>query len=153
MKISVPKVISFVLVLASLWGCKKEEVIQADQSATYLKFADGNALKQAIAEIRKAKDKQVRSYNNLFKRAVRGRNTRANSGSYVALAAEVPFATGDLIDVPNLALAYPVGIKYGLRRAIGRHLYAEGSIGGFLKVSRPQVVGVPRLDAAVAWYW
>ena len=92
---------------------------------------------------------EFRVYTTLDKRAARGRDTRANSSNYWALAGEVPFATGDLINVPNLELAYPVGVKYGMRRPLGTALYIEGSIGGFLKISRSQQSLSPRLDVAL----
>ena len=45
---------------------------------------------------------------------------------------EVPVATGVLINVPNLALAYPVGVKYGLRWPLGPSFYLEASSGLFV---------------------
>lgn|GEM_PF-5382635 len=95
---------------------------------------------------------EIRSYN-LARRAFRGRSIQANSANYVALVGEIPFASGVLINVPNLALAYPVGLKYGVRRALGPHIYAEGSLGGLAKIGGGQVAVQPRLDGAVAWYW
>ncbi len=95
---------------------------------------------------------EVRKYTQLFERSVRGKDTRANSANYFALVGEAPFATGNLINVPNLALAYPVGLKYGLRRPLGASFYAEGSAGMFVKISAPQRTLQPRLDFAVAWY-
>jgi hypothetical protein len=95
---------------------------------------------------------EVRKYTRLFERSVRGRNVKANSGNYFALVGEIPFATGNLINVPNLALAYPVGAKYGLRRPLGQSLYIEGSIGLFLKISSSQQSLAPRLDLAFAWH-
>lgn len=95
---------------------------------------------------------EVRSYN-LARQVSRGRNIRGNSANYLALMGEIPFASGSLINVPNLELAYPVGVKYGLRRALGQHLYAEASLGGLLKISRSQTSLQPRIDAALAWYW
>lgn len=92
---------------------------------------------------------EFRFYTTLDKRAVRGHDTRANSANYWALVGEVPFASGDLINVSNLELAYPVGVKYGLRRPLGRLLYIEGSFGGFLKISRSQQILSPRLDVAL----
>ncbi|RZJ87682.1 MAG: hypothetical protein EOO60_11930 [Hymenobacter sp.] len=95
---------------------------------------------------------EVRAYQ-LAKRAFKGRSVRGNSANYVALATEIPFASGSLLSSPNLALAYPVGLKYGLRRALSQHLYAEGSLGAFLKLSPAQTALQPRLDAAIGWYW
>ncbi|GAA4022224.1 hypothetical protein GCM10022409_02410 [Hymenobacter glaciei] len=92
---------------------------------------------------------EFRVYTTLDKRAVHGRDTRANSSNYWALAGEVPFASGNLINVPNLELAYPVGVKYGVRRPLGTALYIEGSLGGFLKISRSQQSLSPRLDVAL----
>lgn len=95
---------------------------------------------------------EYRYYTTLDKRTGRGRDTRANAANYVALVGEVPFATGDLINVPNLELAYPVGVKYGLRRPLGRFLYIEGSLGGLLKISRSQKSLTPRLDVAFGFH-
>jgi hypothetical protein len=95
---------------------------------------------------------EVRHYTRLFERSVRGRDTRANSANYFALVGELPFATGDLINVPNLALAYPVGVKYGLRRPLGSPFYVEASVGMFLKISATQRTLQPRLDATFAWH-
>lgn len=95
---------------------------------------------------------EFRTYTTLDNRAARGRSTRANSANYWALVGEVPFAAGDLINVPNLELAYPVGVKYGLRRPLGQHLYMEGSVGGLLKISSSQRSLSPRLDVALGFY-
>ena len=95
---------------------------------------------------------EARKYTRLFERSVRGRDTRANSANYFALVGEVPFATGGLIEVPNLALAYPVGAKYGLRRPLGPSVYLEASAGLFLKISAVQRTLQPRLDVAFAWH-
>jgi len=95
---------------------------------------------------------EIRKYTRLFERSVRGRNTRANSANYFALVGELPFGTGALINVPNLALAYPVGVKYGLRRPLGPSFYVEASAGMFLKISAPQRTLQPRLDLAFAWH-
>lgn len=95
---------------------------------------------------------EIRLYTNLDKRSVRGGDTRANCANYFALVGELPFATGNLINVPNLALAYPVGVKYGVRRPLGSKVYVEGSIGGFLKISRVQQTLQPRLDFAIGWH-
>jgi len=95
---------------------------------------------------------EVRHYTRLFERSVRGRDVRANAANYVALVGEVPFATGDLINVPNLALAYPVGVKYGLRRPVGSSFYLEASAGMFVKISAVQRTVQPRLDIAFAWH-
>lgn len=92
---------------------------------------------------------EVRLYKTLFKRSVRGRDTRANCANYLALVGEIPFASGDLINMPNLELAYPVGVKYGMRRPLGQRLYVEGSFGGFLKISRSQQTFTPRIDLAL----
>lgn len=95
---------------------------------------------------------EARLYATLEKRKLRGRDTRANCANYVALLAEIPFATGNLIEVPELRLAYPVGLKYGLRRPLGSRLYVEGSIGAILKITRVQQSLQPRLDFALAWH-
>lgn len=95
---------------------------------------------------------EVRKYTRLFERSIRGRNTRANSANYFALVGELPFSTGALINVPNLALAYPVGVKYGLRRPLGLSFYVEASAGMFLKISAPKRTLQPRLDVAFAWH-
>ena len=96
---------------------------------------------------------EIRIYNGLYKRAVRGRDTKANCGNYLALVGELPFASGDLINVPNLELAYPVGAKYGLRRPLGQRLYIEGSIGAFLKISKSQQTIAPRIDLAIGLHY
>ncbi|RTQ53377.1 hypothetical protein EJV47_01145 [Hymenobacter gummosus] len=96
---------------------------------------------------------ELRLYHTLFRRTQAGRNTRRNAANYFALFGEVPLSKNRLIDVPNLALATPVGLKYGLRRNLGGHLYAEGSAGLALKISRTQRTLLPRLDAALAWCW
>ena len=95
---------------------------------------------------------EARSYN-LVRRVSRGRTIRGNSANYLALVGEIPFASGSLINVRNLELAYPVGVKYGLRRALNQYIYAEGSLGGLLKISRSQTSLQPRIDVALAWYW
>ncbi len=95
---------------------------------------------------------EFRAYTTLDKRAARGFDTHANSSNYWALVGEVPFTTGNLIDVPNLESAYPVGVKYGMRRPLGRSLYIEGSLGGFLKISRSQQSLAPRLDVALGFH-
>lgn len=95
---------------------------------------------------------EARSYN-LARQVSRGRTIRGNSANYLALVGEIPFASGSLINVRNLELAYPVGVKYGLRRALGQHIYAEASLGGILKISHSQTSLQPRIDAALAWYW
>lgn len=64
----------------------------------------------------------------------------------------MPFATGDLINVANLGLAYPLGVKYGLRRPLGSRVYLEGSLGMMLKLGRGQQALVPRLDVALGWH-
>ena len=92
---------------------------------------------------------EFRVYTTLDKRAARGSDTQANCANYWALVGEAPFASGDLINVPNLELAYPVGIKYGLRRPLGHFLYVEGSLGAFLKISRSQQSLSPRIDFAL----
>ena len=91
---------------------------------------------------------EARIYTTLGKRAMRGRNTQANCANYFALVGEVPFASGDLINVPNLELAYPVGVKYGTRLPIGSKLYVEASVGAFLKISTSQQTLTPRIDLA-----
>ena len=95
---------------------------------------------------------EYRYYTTLDKRAGRGRDTRANAANYFALVGEVPFATGDLINVTNLSLAYPVGVKYGLRRPLGSQVYLESSLGMMLKLSEGQRALVPRLDVALGWH-
>lgn len=95
---------------------------------------------------------EFRAYSTLDKRVARGRDTHANSSNYWALVGEVPFATGDLINVSNLEIAYPVGVKYGMRRPLGHFLYIEGSLGGFLKISSSQQSLAPRLDMALGFY-
>ena len=75
---------------------------------------------------------EYRYYTALDKRVGRGRDARANSANYFILVGELPFATGDLINVANLCLAYPVGVKYGLRRSLGSRVYLEGSLGMML---------------------
>jgi hypothetical protein len=95
---------------------------------------------------------EARVYTTLAKRAARGKNTAANSANYFALVGEIPFATGDLINVPNLIIAYPIGVKYGLRRPLGSTIYVEGSAALFLKISDYQRVLQPRLDFALAWH-
>lgn len=95
---------------------------------------------------------EFRAYTTLDKRAARGRDTHANSSNYWALVGELPFASGDLINVQNLELAYPVGVKYGVRRPLGHSLYIEGSLGGVLKISRSQQSLSPRLDVALGLY-
>ena len=79
---------------------------------------------------------EYRYYTTLDKLAGRGRDTRANAANYFALVGELPFVTGDLINVANLGLAYPVGVKYGLRRPLGSRVYLEGSLGMMLKLGR-----------------
>ncbi len=96
---------------------------------------------------------EARIYTTLGKRAIRGRNIRANCANYFALVGEVPFASGDLINVLNLELAYPVGIKYGTRLPIGSRLYVEGSIGAFLKISTAQQTLTPRIDLAFGLHY
>ena len=62
------------------------------------------------------------------------------------------FAIGDLVNVANLCLAYPVGVKYGLRQPLGGRVYLEGSLGMMLKLGRGQQALVPRLDVALGWH-
>ncbi len=96
---------------------------------------------------------ELRLYTNLEQRAMRGpRNAAANAANYLALVTEIPVNTGRLIEVDNLALAYPVGVKYGARRVLGNHLYAEGSFGAFLKISSTMAAINPRLDFAIGWH-
>lgn len=95
---------------------------------------------------------EARLYTTLEKRKLHGRDVRANCAHYFALLAEVPFATGNLIEVPELRLAYPVGVKYGLRLPLGSRLYVEGSIGAVAKITRVQQSLQPRLDFALAWH-
>ena len=95
---------------------------------------------------------EYRCYTNLDKRAGRGRDTRANAANYFALVGKLPFATGDLINVVNLGLAYPVGVKYGLWRPLGSRVYLEGSLGMMLKLGRGQQALVSRLDVALGWH-
>ena len=95
---------------------------------------------------------EYRYYTTLDKRAGRGCDARANSVNYFILVGELPFATGDLINVANLGLAYPVGVKYGLRRPLGGRVYLEGSLGMMFKLGRGQQALVPRLDVALGWH-
>ncbi|RAK66662.1 hypothetical protein DLM85_10605 [Hymenobacter edaphi] len=96
---------------------------------------------------------ELRLYHTLFRRAQAGRNTAHNAANYVALFGEAPLAKRPLINVPNLALASPVGLKYGLRRNLARHLYAEGSVGLAAKISHRQRTLLPRLDGGLSWSW
>ena len=96
---------------------------------------------------------ELRLYHTLFRRAQAGRNVAGNAANYLALFGEVPLSKSGLINVPNLTLATPVGLKYGLRRNLGRHLYAEGSAGVAVKLSPTQRTLLPRLDAALGWHW
>ena len=68
------------------------------------------------------------------------------------MVGELPFATGHLINVTNLGLAYPVGVKYGLRRPLISRVYLEGSLGLMYKLSRGQQAWVPRVDVALGWH-
>ena len=95
---------------------------------------------------------EARLYTTLEKRKLRGRDVRANCANYFALLAEIPVDTNNLINVPELRLAYPVGLKYGLRRPLGSRLYVEGSIGAIFKITRVQQSLQPRLDLALAWH-
>lgn len=95
---------------------------------------------------------EARIYTNLASRAKHGRDTRANAGTYFAAAGEMPFAPGDLINVDNLQLAYPVGLKVGLRRALGTYVYLDGSMGAMLKISKNERVLGPRLDLALGFH-
>lgn len=92
-----------------------------------------------------------RRYLNLLRRAEAGKNTRHNAGTYLGLFGELPFATGNLINVPNLALGYPVGIKVGMRRSVGRAVYVDGSAALVDRISNRQRTVLPRLDVALAW--
>ncbi|GAA3994171.1 hypothetical protein GCM10022408_00500 [Hymenobacter fastidiosus] len=95
---------------------------------------------------------EARLYTTLEKRKLHGRDVRANCARYFALLAEIPFATGNLVEVPELRVAYPVGLKYGMRLPLGSRLYVEGSIGAVAKITRVQQSLQPRLDFALAWH-
>ncbi|MDO7847398.1 hypothetical protein Q5H92_13595 [Hymenobacter sp. M29] len=95
---------------------------------------------------------EARIYANLAHRSKRGHDTRANAGTYLAAVGEMPFAPGDLINVQNLQLAYPVGLKVGMRRALGPYVYLEGSVGAMLKISQNQRDLGPRLDLALGFH-
>ena len=95
---------------------------------------------------------EYRYYTTLDKRVGRGRDARANSANYFILVGELLFATGDLINVANLGLAYLVGVKYCLRQPLGGRVYLEGSLGMMLKLGRGQQALVPRLDVALGWH-
>ena len=95
---------------------------------------------------------EYRYYTTLDKRVGRGRDARANSANYFILVGELPFATGDLINVANLGLADLAGVKYGLRQPLGSRVYLEGSLGMMFKLGRGQQALVPRLDVAPGWH-
>ena len=95
---------------------------------------------------------EARIYANLNHRSKHGHDTRANAGTYLAAVGEMPFAPGDLINVDNLQLAYPVGLKVGMRRNLGAFVYLEGSIGAMLKISHSQRELGPRLDLAFGFH-
>ncbi|GAA4375119.1 hypothetical protein [Hymenobacter koreensis] len=92
-----------------------------------------------------------RWYTSLQKRATRQRNTRHNAANYLGLFVKLPLASGQLIDVPNLQLARVVGLRYGVRRNLGKRIGAEGSLGVASKLSRSQRTVLPRLDGGVSW--
>jgi hypothetical protein len=94
---------------------------------------------------------EARVYTNLLTRFARGKNTRHNAGTYLAVFGELPFASGNLIEVPNLELGYPIGLKLGLRRSLGTHLYGEGSVALVNVLSDRQSFLKPRLDVSLAW--
>lgn len=94
---------------------------------------------------------EARVYTNLLKRLTRGKNISHNAGTYVALFGELPLATGNLINVPNLEVGYPVGLKIGLRRNLSDHLVVDGSAALIDLISNQQRSLGPRLDLALLW--
>jgi hypothetical protein len=94
---------------------------------------------------------EARIYTNLLKRQERNKNIKNNAGSYLALFGEVPFASGNLINVSNLELGYPLGLKFGLRRNLSNHFYLDGSVAIVNLISDRQRSTSPRLDIAVFW--
>ncbi|UOQ51410.1 hypothetical protein [Hymenobacter cellulosivorans] len=94
---------------------------------------------------------EFRLYHTLFHRASAGKDIRHNAANYFALFGEQPLAKNNLVEVPNLAIASVVGLKYGLRRSLGAHLSVDGSVGIANKISRTQHTLLPRLDLGVAW--
>lgn len=94
---------------------------------------------------------EARVYTNLRKRLTRGKNISHNAGTYVALFGELPFATGNLINVSNLEVGYPVGLKIGLRRGLSNHLVVDGSAALVNVLSGRQRNVGPRVDLALLW--
>ncbi|OON71066.1 hypothetical protein B0919_03485 [Hymenobacter sp. CRA2] len=94
---------------------------------------------------------ELRVYPRLLVRQRQGKDIRRQAGSFLGLFAEAALATDRLIKVPNLAAAHPVGLRYGLRRNVGAHLLAEGSLGIVSKISPTQRTLMPRLDASLNW--
>jgi hypothetical protein len=94
---------------------------------------------------------EARVYTNLRKRLTQGKNINHNAGTYVALFGELPFATGNLINVSNLEVGYPVGLKIGLRRGLSDHLVVDGSAALVTVLSSRQRSLGPRLDLALLW--
>ena len=94
---------------------------------------------------------ELRVYPRLLVRQRSGKDFYRQAGSFLGLFAEAPLATERLIKVANLAAAHPVGLRYGLRRNVGAHLLAEGSLAVVSKISRTQRTVQPRLDASLHW--
>ena len=92
-----------------------------------------------------------RLYTNLLKRLLDNKNIRNNAGTYLALFGEVPFASGNLINVSNLELGYPVGIKIGLRRNLNKSIFVDGSAAIVDLISNRQRSFGPRLDVGIFW--
>jgi hypothetical protein len=95
---------------------------------------------------------EIRVYHTLFNRFKKDKNIQYNSASYIALFGEAPLTSHSLINVPNLSIASPIGLKYGIRRNLGQHFYLDGSVGVANKISRSQNSFLPRLDAGITWH-
>lgn len=77
---------------------------------------------------------EVRQYFGFTRRVKKEKDVTNNAANYVALFAEAPLASGRLTETSNIRMAFPVGVKVGMRRNLGEQFYFEGSLGFLRKI-------------------
>jgi hypothetical protein len=77
---------------------------------------------------------EVRQYFGFARRVRKEKDVTNNAANYVALFAEAPLASGRLTETTNIVMAFPVGIKIGMRRNLAEQFYFEGSAGFLRKI-------------------
>ena len=94
---------------------------------------------------------EIRQYFSLDRRMRKEKNTAHNAANYISIFGELPLASGRLTETGNLVMAYPVGVKIGMRRNLGGHFYLDASAGFAAKFNPSVDAYAPRLDAALGF--